>query len=132
MADPLFRLVCRPAALAETPRDWAREMLRDGQIALIPTGEGLPAVDAVAHQLGLTSLTVVRGEQGDTTQAETVIAFANSMPLVWIDAAFDARVNRWAQERGPMTLLVTADGPLGADDRARIARFAATLGRQSE
>jgi hypothetical protein len=31
-----------------------------------------------------------------------------------------------------MTLLVEADGPLSDDERRRIDRFVATLGRQSE
>jgi hypothetical protein len=54
------------------------------------------------------------------------------LPLVWVSDAFDDETTNWAHARGPMTLLVQADGPLSDDERRRIDRFVATLGRQSE
>jgi len=53
-------------------------------------------------------------------------------PLVWIAADFSPAARAWARDRGPMTLLVSADGPLSEDERKRIERFVATLGRQAE
>ena len=132
MPDPVFRLVCLPAALADTPATWAREMLGDGELALLPGEGGLDAVGAVAHRLGLVSMTLLRGEATDAAQADTVITFAGSLPLVWVGREFSGRVSAWARSRGPMTLLVQADGPLSDDERRRIERFVATLGRQSE
>jgi hypothetical protein len=132
MADPVFRLVCVPSTLADIPSSWAREMLGEGEIALLPGEGGLDAVGAVAHRLGLVSMTLLRGEATDEAQDDTVIAFAGSLALVWIGAAFSGRVSAWARARGPMTLLVQAAGPLSDDERRRIERFVATLGRQSE
>jgi hypothetical protein len=60
------------------------------------------------------------------------MAYAGSFPLVWVAPAFGAAAQRWAQERGPMTLLVTAPGALPEEDRRRIERFVALLGRQAE
>jgi hypothetical protein len=51
---------------------------------------------------------------------------------VWSAAGFSDDARRWARERGPMTLLVEASGPLAEDERKRIERFVATLGRQAE
>jgi hypothetical protein len=132
MADPIYRFVCVPGALGDTPRVWSREMLEVGELALLPDAGGLTSVDGVAHALGLTSVSVLRGEASRDAQAETVISYAGSLPLVWIDGVFSDRVSRWAQERGPMTLLVATDGALSDDERRRIARFVAALGRQSE
>ena len=61
-----------------------------------------------------------------------MIAYADTLPLVWVSDAFDDETTNWAHARGPMTLLVQADGPLSDDERRRIDRFVATLGRQSE
>ena len=132
MVEPTFRLVCLPGALIDTPEAWARELLGDGEIALLPDRGGLQSVDRVAHALGLVSVEVLRGEDSDERQQETVIAYADGLPLVWIGAAFGDRVSTWARERGPMTLLVQATEPLSEQERKRIARFVATLGRQSE
>jgi hypothetical protein len=132
MADPTFRCVSVSTALAGGPGNWAREMLRDGDIALLADDGGLQAINEVAHMLGLASVPVVRGEDSAAAQEATVIAHADGLPLVWIAAAFSDSATAWARDRGPMTLLVTADAPLSDDERRRIERFVATLGRQSE
>ncbi len=107
-------------------------MLVDGEIALLADGGGLEAINRVAHSLDLVSTALVRAEVSAEAQAATVIAYARSLPLIWIADSFSERVRRWAHDRGPMTLLVAANGPLPADERRRIERFVATLGRQSE
>ncbi len=127
-----FRFVCVPAALQAAPGGWARDMLEEGEIALLPDSGGLPAINEVAHALGLASIALVRGEQDVATQEDTVIAYAEALPLVWVAPGFSESVRRWARERGPMTLLVAANGPLSDEERRRIDRFVATLGRQSE
>jgi hypothetical protein len=132
MADPSFRFVCVPEALAGAPSGWAREMLQDGEIALLPGEGGLEAINAVAHDLGLASVPLVRGEDSAARQEETVMAYAEHLPVVWVSAAFGDGAAAWARDRGPMTLLVAANGPLSEDERRRIERFVATLGRQSE
>jgi hypothetical protein len=132
MPEPSFRFVCVPPALAGSPGSWAREMLRDGEIALLPDAGGLESVSAVAHELGLISVVVIREEVSPQRQAATVMEHADGLPLVWVADAFGDQVESWARDRGPMTLLVHADGPLAEDERRRIDRFVATLGRQSE
>jgi hypothetical protein len=62
MAEPSFRFVCVPNALAGAPAGWAREMLHDGEIALLPDDGGLEAINHVAHDLDLASVALVRGE----------------------------------------------------------------------
>ena len=132
MAEPSFRFVCLPDALAGAPSGWAREMLRDGEIALLAGDGGLAAVNGVAHDLGLVSVPVVRGEDSAQRQEQTVMAYAENLPFVWVGAGFSDGAAAWARDRGPMTLLVAADAPLDDDERRRIERFVATLGRQSE
>ena len=132
MSLPAFRFVCVPAALVGAPEDWAGEMLADGEIALLADDGGLPAIDTVAHDLGLVSVPLIRGEETSQRQQRTVIAFAESLPLVWVAEAFDDETTRWARDRGPMTLLIDTGRPLSGDERRRIDRFVATLGRQSE
>ena len=132
MAEPSFRFVCVPDALAGAPSGWAQEMLQDGEIALLAGGEGLDAINAVAHDLGLMSVPLVRGEESTPRQEQTVMAYAENLPLVWVSSAFGDGATVWARDRGPMTLLVPADGPLSEQERRRIERFVATLGRQSE
>ena len=131
MPEPAFRFVCPPSSLEGAPAGWAREMLRDGEIALLGD-RGLAAVDQVAHELGQTSILLVRGEADAEQQDATVIAHAGALPIVWVARAFSENVRRWARDRGPMTLLVETDGPLPVDERKRIDRFVAILGRQSE
>lgn len=132
MAEPSFRFVCVPDALAGAPSGWAREMLQDGEIALLAGDGGLEAVNAVAHDLDLTSVPLVRGEESAKRQEQTVMAYAENLPLVWVSAGFGDGASAWARDRGPMTLLVAAGGPLAEEERRRIERFVATLGRQSE
>jgi hypothetical protein len=132
MTEPSFRFVCVPAALESAPGSWARDMLREGEIALLADEGGLAAIDGVAHSLGLVSVAVVRGEQSSALQENTVMAYADGLPTVWVADGFSAAATAWARERGPMTLLVEAGGALSDDERRRIDRFVATLGRQSE
>lgn len=132
MAEPSFRFVCVPDALAGAPSGWAREMLQDGEIALLTGDGGLEAVNAVAHDLDLMSVPLVRGEESGKRQEQTVMAYAENLPLVWVSAGFGDGATAWARDRGPMTLLVAAGGPLAEEERRRIERFVATLGRQSE
>jgi len=127
-----FRFVCVPAALADAPGGWARDMLEEGEIALLADSGGLEAVNGVAHALDLPSIALVRGEGDAARQEETVIAYAGSLPLVWVAPGFSESARAWARERGPMTLLVAAEGSLTDEERRRIDRFVATLGRQSE
>ncbi|HTU30305.1 MAG TPA: hypothetical protein VMF07_13060 [Solirubrobacteraceae bacterium] len=130
MSDPMFRLVCLPAALGEAPAGWS--MLSEGELALLPGEGGLGEVAELAHRLDLVSIELLRGEATDAAQEDTVISFAGSLPLVWVAAAFSERARGWAERRGPMTLLVPASGPLPSDELRRVERFVATLGRQSE
>ena len=132
MPVPSFRFVCVPAALEGAPANWAREMLVDGEIALQVDGGGFAAISDVAHSLHLVSVSVLRTEQSADRQEQTVIAHAQSLPLIWVAEVFSDHATRWARERGPMTLLVQATGPLSESERRRIDRFVATLGRQSE
>ena len=60
------------------------------------------------------------------------MAYADRLPLVWVDKRFGERVTAWARDRGPMTLLVQTAGPLAQDELRRIERFVASLGRQAE
>jgi hypothetical protein len=132
MADPSFRFVCDPDTLAGAPSGWAREMLHDGEIALLAGNGGLEAINAVAHDLDLASVPVMRGEDSAARQEQTVMAYAGHLPLVWVGTGFGDAAVAWARDRGPMTLLVTAAAPLSEEERRRIERFLATLGRQSE
>lgn len=132
MATPIFRLVCGPGALDGAPKGWAAEMLRDGEIALLVDDGGLDAISAVAHALEATAVRVLRREATAELQERTVIAHAASLPLIWIGTPFGESARRWARERGPMTLLVEVDAALSAEERRRIDRFVALLGRQAE
>lgn len=130
--DPIFRFVCVPAALDGAPDGWAVEMLKDGEIGLLVDAGGLEAVNAVARALDLVTISVLRTEQTPTAQEQTVQAHAAALPLVWVAGSFGDAARAWAHKRGPMTLLVETDGPLAAEERRRIERFVAILGRQSE
>ncbi len=131
MPDPAFRFVCPPSALEGAPAGWAHEMLREGEIALLGD-EGFAAANEVAHELDQTSILLVRSEADADHQDATAIDYAGSLPVVWVARAFSDAVTRWARDRGPMTLLVETDGSLSVDERRRIDRFVASLGRQSE
>jgi hypothetical protein len=129
---PIFRIVCTPGALAGAPQGWAAETLRDGELALLVDDGGLEAINAAAHALDLVSVSIVRQEETAAEQAQTVIAFAGSFPLVWVAMGLTDAERTWARERRPMTLLVELDGPLPDDERVRIERFLALLARQTE
>jgi hypothetical protein len=120
------------SALLGVEAEWVTEMLADGQIALLADGGGFAAINQVAHTLGMISVPLVRGEETAELQQETAMAYADRLPLVWVDEDFSEKVTAWAHARGPMTLLVRATGPLAGDERRRIERFVASLGRQAE
>jgi hypothetical protein len=130
--DPLFRLACAPGVLDSAPDDWVATLLEEGEVALLADGGGLDAITALAHALDLVTIPVLRAEQTPAQQEATVIAYAEAKPLVWIAAAFSEDAVRWAQERGPMTLLIESGGPLAEDERKRVERFTVILGRQAE
>jgi hypothetical protein len=115
---PIFRIVCTPGALAGAPAGWAAETLREGELALLVDDGGLEAINAAAHALDLATVSIVRQERTTAEQAQTVIAFADSFPLVWVGAGLGEAERTWARERRPMTLLVE--------------RFLALLARQTE
>lgn len=132
MSEPRFHFVCAASALGGVPAEWVTEMLADGEIALLSDGGGFDAINDVAHTLGLVSVPLVRREETAERQQQTVMAYADRLPLVWVDGRFGEAVTAWARDRGPMTLLVQATGPLAEDEQRRIARFLASLGRQAE
>ena len=132
MSLPLFHVVCIPGALDGEPADWAAEMLREGDVALLVDETGLEGINRVAHALGTETVSVIRSEPTAERQDRTVMAHAGALPLVWLGATFSDPVRAWARERAPMTLLVEVDGVLPDDERSRIERFVALLGRQSE
>lgn len=132
MAAPLFRVVAVSAALDGAPAGWAAEMLRDGDVALLVDESGLEGIDRVAHALDAETVPVVRSEPTAERQDQTIRAHAGALPLVWLAPAFSDPVRAWARDRAPMTLLVEVDGALPPEERGRIERFVALLGRQSE
>ena len=131
MSDPLFRLVCPPATLTGSPEGWAVEMLRDGVVAVTAGDGGLPAIADAARTLGVTALPVLRGEASAEEQERTTFAHADGLALVWVAPRFSDAARAWAQERGPMTLLVEAAGELPADERRRVERFVSILSGQA-
>lgn len=132
MASPLFRVLATPAALAAAPAGWAAPLLTDGDLALLPDPGGVHAITDVARDLDLLSVPVLRTEADAGAQEATVMQWAGSMPLIWVAAGFGDEARRWAHDRGPMTLLVEADGLALPGDRQRVERFVAILGRQAE
>lgn len=132
MADPLFRLVCAPAVLDSASDEWVATMLEEGELALLADDGGLAAITVLAHTLDLVVVPVLRAEQTPAQQEATVIAYAEAKPLVWIAPSFSDEATRWAHQRGPMTLLLEAGGPLSEEERKRVERFAVILGRQAE
>ena len=131
MSQPRFQLVCSPSALAGAPAGWAGEMLREGEVALLAS-EGIAPINELAHALDQTTIAVLRSEQTRALQDVTVMTYAGALPLVWVGDGFSDEVRSWARDRGPMTLLVEAGGTLPDEERRRIDRFVAILGRQSE
>jgi len=132
VADPLFRLACAPGVLATAPDGWVATMLEEGEVALLADDGGLDAITALAHDLDMVTVPVLRAERTSEEQEATVMAYAAAKPLVWIAASFGDEAASWAQKRGPMTLLVESAGPLSDDERKRVERFAVILGRQAE
>jgi hypothetical protein len=106
-------------------------MLEEGEVALLAS-DGLDVINQVAHEIGQIAIMLVRTESDQTKQDQAVMSYADTLPLVWVAPGFSDDVRRWAQARGPMTLLSEAGGPLGDEERRRIDRFLAILGRQSE
>ena len=132
MADPLFRLVCAPGVLAAAPEGWVASMLEEGEIAVLADDGGLEAITALAHTLDLVTVPVLRAEDTREQQEATVMSYAGAKPIVWVAPEFGEEATRWAQQRGPMTLLVEAAEPLSDEERKRVERFAVILGRQAE
>ena len=130
--DPLLRVACAPGVLAAAPAGWVETLLEEGELALLVDEGGLDAITELAHALDLVTVPVLRTERTREEQEATVMAYAASKPLVWIAATFGDEARRWAQRRGPMTLLVESDAPLPDADRRRIERFVVILGRQAE
>jgi len=132
MADPLFRLVCTPGILDGMPAGWASAMLQEGELALLVDAGGLDAISAVAHSLDLVTVPLLRTEDSAGEQEATVMRYAGSMALVWVASAFGEAAEKWARDRGPMTLLVQTGDLLSEDERRRVERFVVILGRQAE
>ena len=118
--------------LAAAPGGWVATMLEEGEVALLVDEGGLDAITALAHELDMTIVPVLRAERTREQQEATVMTYASSKPLIWIAAAFGEAAAEWAHKRGPMTLLVESAGPLTDDERKRVERFAVILGRQAE
>ncbi len=127
---PLFRLICPPTAFDNAPTGWAADMLADGEVALELEGCEIGAINAAAHAFGYRTVRVLRIETSQEAKDETIITHAETLPLIWIAAGFSERIQQWARERGPMTLLVEADGPLPEAELGRLTRFVALLARQ--
>src|SRR3954468_5318837 len=102
MSDALFRMGCVPAALD----GWSLDMLRDGEVALLVDDGGLDAVNAVAHRLDAATVPVAGTEDSPRAREDPFVAYAASLPLVWIAPGFSDDARGWARDRGPMTLLV--------------------------
>jgi hypothetical protein len=130
--DPVFRLAAPPSALDGAPAGWATELLGQGELALSVDAGGLDAIDAVARALGRPAVAVLRREETTAAAETSVREFAAGLALVWIAPAFGDDARAWARDRAPMTLLVEHDGPLPEEERRRIERFVAILGRQAE
>ena len=114
-------------------KDWSERGKGEDLLSLFQQfNRDFAAINEVAHTLGLTSVPLVRREETVERQRETVMAYADRLPLVWVGEDFSETVTAWARDRGPMTLLVQATDTLAEDERRRIERFVAILGRQAE
>lgn len=132
MTDLVFRLVAPASAFERAPAGWAKELLHQGEMALALDAGELDAIDAVARALDQPAVAVLRRESTSAAAEASVREFAAGLALVWIAPAFGDDARAWARDRAPMTLLVEHDGPLPDDERRRIERFVAMLGRQAE
>ena len=130
--DPVFRMVVPASALDGAPAGWALELLGQGEMALTVDDGGLDGIDAVARALDRPAVTVLRRESTPEAAEASVRQFADGLALVWIGPSFSDDARRWARDRAPMTLLVEHDGVLPEEERRRIERFVAILGRQAE
>jgi hypothetical protein len=130
--DAVFHLVAPASALEGAPADWAVELLNLGELALSVDDRGLDGVDAVARALRRPAVAVLRREATADAAEASVREFAGRLALVWIAPSFGDSARAWARDRAPMTLLVEHDGPLPEEERRRIERFVAILGRQAE
>lgn len=106
-------------------------MLEEGEVALLAS-DGLDAINQVAHELDQIAVALVRTESNREQQDRAVMAYADALPLVWVASDFSDEARSWAHRRGPMTLLSESTGSLDDEERRRIDRFLAILGRQSE
>lgn len=132
MNDPVFRLVAPASALEAAPAGWATELLDQGELALALHAGELDAIDAVARALEQPAVAVLRREATSEAAEASVREFAADLALIWIAPSFGDDAVAWARDRAPMTLLVEHDGPLPDEERRRIERFVAILGRQAE
>ncbi|MFT4036522.1 MAG: hypothetical protein QM679_13195 [Patulibacter sp.] len=132
MSTPIFRLVCRPAALDDAPDGWATDMLTDGEVTLLIDDGGIDAINHAAHRLGDLTVRVMRREATTAEQEATVQRHAAALPLIWVAPEFSEQARAWARARGPMTLLVDTAAPLTEEERARLTRFVSILGRQTD
>ena len=107
-------------------------LLTDGHVSLLIDDGGIDAISDAAHSLGAEAVTVLRTEATPELQETTVRKHAHGLPLIWIGRAFSDEARRWATDRGQMTLLVESEGALSDEERGRISRFAAMLGRQTD
>jgi hypothetical protein len=132
VSTPIFRLVTGPQVLASSPVEWVLDLLTDGHVSLLIDDGGIEAVSDAAHALGVEAVTVLRTESTQELQEQTVRKHTHGLPIVWIAKGFSSEARQWATARGQMTLLVEADGSLSDDERGRISRFVAILGRQTD
>lgn len=132
VADPLFCLASSPGVLAAAPAGWVATMFEEGEVAVLADEGGLDAITALAHELDMVTVPVLRAERTSEQQEATIMAYAAAKPLVWIAPSFGEDAQAWAHKRGPMTLLVESAGPLSDDERKRVERFTVILGRQAE
>lgn len=132
MSTPNFRLVCGPAALGGAPEGWATDLLVEGHVSLLIDDGGVDAISAAAHALGAEAVTVLRHEPTQQLQEQTVRKHAHGLPVIWVGKDFSDDARKWAKDRGQMSLLVESEGELSDDERGRIARFVAMLGRQTD
>lgn len=129
---PVFLMVAAAGTIAAAPPGWGPATLREGEVVLLADDGGLEAIAAAARALEQPAVSLLRSETDATEQERTVIDFAQTLPLIWVGAAFSERARRWAHDRGPMTLLLEASGGLDDDQRARIGRFVTLLSRQTD
>jgi hypothetical protein len=132
VTHPVFRLVAPASTLQDAPAGWASELLAQGELALALHAGELDAIDAVARALDRPAVAVLRREATSEAAEASVREFAADLALIWVAPSFGDDARAWARDRAPMTLLVEHDGPLPDEERRRIERFVAILGRQAE